>query len=464
LAAIVSERGRVVTLVAFILVVAFLGGSSRPDVPGLIVLRPLAVLFCMYGVFAATGEQLRSAKAAFLFIGSLMLLALVQLLPLPPGLWRALPGRELVAEVSTLVQSENDWRPLSLDPNRTWNAFFALFVPLATVCLVAVQEPRWQRKVPAIILVVGLLSAALGYLQALGGNGLHLYEITHRGFPVGLFANKNHQAILLLWLMLAASYLAATAEPHGPTSTARLGLALAAIAVVFPLLILTGSRAGLALGLPSVAVCAWLLLRSPATALLLQRSRWRGRLLLAGGLIVGVGLVAFVFAMLAFSTRQTALSRLFELSAADDLRSLYLPRFIEMSRDYFPTGAGLGAFQEAFNAYEPTSSLTARYMNQAHNDPVQLLIEGGLPGLAIILAGMIWLAWASWRMWTSAGRRARESAVFYGASITLWLVAGVVDYPLRTPLGAMVVACLTAQLGILSRGGRSGGGLVNAVR
>jgi O-antigen ligase len=458
-----SPRSRLAVFGAFVALVAVLGGSSRPDVSGLVLLRPMAILFCLYALLVVSSEQLRSVRAALLLVGSLMMLAILQLVPLPPGVWSSLPGREIVLEADTLIDLGEIWRPLSLDPDRTWNALFALFVPLGSICLVAAQGDRSQRTVLLALVGVGMLSAMLGILQAIGG-GLHLYEITHAGFPVGLFANKNHQAILLLWLMLAASYLAATAEPHGPTSTARLGLALAAIAVVFPLLILTGSRAGLALCLPSVAVCAWLLLRSPATALLLQRSRWRGRLLLAGGLIVGVGLVAFVFAMLAFSTRQTALSRLFELSAADDLRSLYLPRFIEMSRDYFPTGAGLGAFQEAFNAYEPTSSLTARYMNQAHNDPVQLLIEGGLPGLAIILAGMIWLAWASWRVWTSAGRRARESAVFYGASITLWLVAGVVDYPLRTPLGAMVVACLTAQLGILSRGGRSGGGLVNAVR
>src|SRR5690606_15042423 len=174
----------------------------------------LAVLFCLYGLLVATAEQLRSARAALLLVGSLMLLAVVQLLPLPPGLWRGLPGRELVSEASELVGSGADWRPLSLDPNRTWNAFFALLVPLATVCLITIQEPRWQQKVPVILLGVGLLSAVLGYLQAVGGNGLHLYEITHRGFPVGLFANKNHQAVLLLWLIFAASFVSATADPQ----------------------------------------------------------------------------------------------------------------------------------------------------------------------------------------------------------------------------------------------------------
>src|SRR5690606_20374371 len=222
-AAMVSARSRLAALIAFALLVAFLGGSSRPDAPGLIALRPLAVLFCLYGLLAATDEHLRSARAALLLVGAVMLLALAQLVPLPPGVWRALPGRELVSEALALIGSGADWRPLSLDPNRTWNAFFALFVPFATICLVAAQEPRWQEKLPTILLGIGLLSAALGYLQALGGNGLHLYEITHRGFPVGMFANKNHQAILLLWLIFASSFIAATADPRQYSANASTG-------------------------------------------------------------------------------------------------------------------------------------------------------------------------------------------------------------------------------------------------
>lgn len=457
-AALASARVRLAGFVGFALLVAFIGGSSRPDVPGLIVLRPLAVLFCVYGLFVASGEELRRVRAALLLVGSLVALALVQLVPLPPDLWSSLPGRELVAEAAGLAGLGNVWRPLSLDPNRTWNAFFALFVPLAAVCLVAAQDPRRQRAVLWALLGVALVSAALGFLQAIGGSGMHLYEVTHRGYPVGLFANKNHQSILLLWLMLAASFLAATADARRHSAKAAVGGALGTIAVLLPLLILTGSRAGLLLCLPAIAGCAWMLLRAPATSALLRRGGRLTKLFLAGAAVLVVGLIAFVFAMLAFSARQTALSRLFELSAGEDLRSQYFSRFLAMIRDYFPVGSGLGSFEDAFNMYEPAVHLTARYMNQAHNDPVQLLIEGGLTAAAIIVGGVFWLGRSGWRVWQSRGDAGQPAAVFYCGSIVLWLAASLVDYPLRTPIGAMLVAALTAQLCILSNQARFGRG------
>jgi len=211
------------------------------------------------------------------------------------------------------------------------------------------------------------------------------------------------------------------------------------------------------LSLPAMAGCAWLLLKAPATSGFLRRSARRTKLVFAGAAVVAAGLIAFVFVMLALSTRQTALSRLFELSAGDDLRSLYFSRFLEMARDYFPVGSGLGSFQDAFNAYEPAEHLTTNYMNLAHNEPIQLLIEGGLPALLIILAGLIWFAWAGWRVWRSS-ESGPLVAVFYCGSIALWLAASLVDYPLRTPLGAMLFAALTAQLCILSTRVRSSSG------
>lgn len=453
--ALVSARARLITFVGFVLLVALLGGSSRPDVPGLAVLRPLAVVLCLYGLLLASREQLFSIRGPLLLIGSLMVLALLQLVPLPPDLWTYLPGRELVVGATGLLKSGDVWRPLSFHPSRTWNAFFALFVPLAGVCLVAAQEFSRQRRVLLSLAGIGVLGALLGFLQAIGGGGLYIYEITHRGYPVGLFANKNHQAILLLWVMLAASFFAATADPKHRSAKAATGSALAVIAVLFPLLILTGSRAGLLLCVPAMAGCSWLLLLAPATRAFLRRGGRRAKLLFAGLVGVAVGLIAFVFTALALSSRQSALSRLFDLSAAEDLRALYFERFLAMARDYLPFGSGLGSFEAAFNMYEPAEHLTPQYMNLAHNDPVQLVIEGGVLGAAIMIAGLLWLGRAGWRVWRSQGTTGPAATVFYCGSIALWLTASLVDYPLRTPLGATMFAALTAQLAILSTRGHS---------
>lgn len=100
--------------------------------------------------------------------------------------------------------------------------------------------------------------------------------------------------------------------------------------------------------------------------------------------------------------------------------------------------------------YEPVGQLSPHYMNQAHNDLLQLAIEGGVPALAVLFAGLGWFCSASWRLWHSTDRGAQRATVYLGCSIGLWFAASLVDYPLRTPFAAMIVALLTAELSFLS--------------
>jgi Lipid A core - O-antigen ligase and related enzymes len=453
---LVSEWARLAALVAFAMLVAFTGGSSRSDVPALIVLRPAAVLFLAYALLVASAGQLREVRAPMLILGSLMLLALLQLVPLPAVIWTGLPHRDVVAEISALLGMGEIARPLSLDPNRTWNTLFALFVPLATIGLMAIQGAKQRRWIFPLLVAVGAVSAAIGLMQALAGGGLYFYRITHVGYPVGLFANKNHQAVMLLWLMMAACLFGGAGGSRRRSEALTVGGALAAILVLFPLLILTGSRAGLLLSVPTLALCAWMLFRGPSFQALLRRAGAKARLLKGLLAAILIGPLVFVFGALATSGRRTALSRLFELDVADDVRSSYFSILVEMALDYLPFGSGFGSFEEAFNAFEPSALLSSRYLNHAHNDLVELVIEGGVPGLVILLGALAWLGRSFVRAWRAGGTDGRIPAVFYVSSICLWLAASLVDYPLRTPLGAMLVAGLTVQLSFLSTGTYSG--------
>ncbi len=451
--ALVSARARFAVFAGFLLLVALTGGSSRPDVASLMVLRPAAVLFAGYAWLVASPSQLGAIRVPLLVVAGLMLVTLLQLVPLPVAIWTGLPHRDDVLEAGGLAGMGDLPRPLSFDPSRTWNTFFALIVPLAAILLAGIQERG--RVIPSLM-AVGLLSVLLGFLQAVGGGGLVLYDITHRGFPVGLFANKNHQAVLLLWLMMAASWFVTVTDPRRLSSGAAIGGALAVILVLFPLLVLTGSRAGLALYPLVLLVSGWLLYRSPAAKSVVRGVGKRARAILV---VAGACLVApllFVFAVLWASGRQTALSRLFELEAAEDLRWQFTPTFLDMARDFLPFGSGFGSFEKLFRSYEPANMLTTRYMNQVHNDWLQLVIEGGIPALTIALVALLWLLRSTWRVWRSAAPGAQAHAAFLGCSILLWLIASVVDYPLRTPLGAALVAALTAQLSMLSTALRSG--------
>lgn len=454
-AALVSDRARLLVLVSFVLLVALTGGGSRSDIQSLLILRPAAVLFAGYALFNLTAQQAREVRAPLLIVLALMLLALLQLVPLPAAVWALLPHREVVAEASALVAMGDVMRPLSLDPNRTWNTVFALFVPLAAIGLVAIQGRDQHRFVVPALAGVALLSAVVGSLQAISDGGLHFYRITHGDFPVGLFANKNHQSILLLWLMLTVTWLAATADLRRHSPTTVIGGAVAFILALFPLLVLTGSRAGLLLTVPTLLLSGWLLFRSPAMARVLRRSAGRTKLVIGAIVTLLVGPLLFIFGVLAISGRQTALSRLFNVDAGEDLRWSYLSIYPDMAHDFLPFGSGFGSFESVFNMYEPAEVLTQRYMNQAHNDPLQLAIEGGLPALAILVAAIVWLGGFVLRL-ARQGREGRLAAVFFGGSIGLWFAASVVDYPLRTPLAAMLVATLTAQFCFLSTHVHSG--------
>ena len=453
--AIVSDRARFAAFCCFALFVALTGGGSRSDISTLIVLRPAAILFTVYPLLLVTRAQLREVRVPLGVVVALMALALLQLVPLPEALWSRLPNRDVLVQISAIAGMEGLARPLSLDPNRTWNTFFALFVPLAAICLFAIQAPRHRPQAVAVFMAIGLLSALVALGQALGASNLYFYDITHQGSPVGLFANKNHQAVLLLWLMVAGCWLAAVADPRRHSANVTIGGSVALILVLFPLLVLTGSRAGLLLCAPTLAICGWLLMSAPGLANVRAWAGNRARLVIGGIGAILVTPLIFVLGVLAFSDRQTALSRLFEIDAAEELRWRYLPLFGQMVLDFLPFGTGFGAFENVFYMYEPSETLSSRYLNQAHNDPVQLIIEGGLPALAILAVALAWFALSTWRLWRSRNPGDAQAAVFLGGSVLLWMGASFVDYPLRTPLAAALVATLTAHLSFLSTGLRS---------
>lgn len=429
---------------AFVALVGFTGGGSRPDIVSLLILRPLAALFAIYLIWRMTGEHFDRVRGPIYFMTALMGLALLQLVPLPPAIWSALPGREDIATLDGLLGMEGLWRPLSLEPNRTWNAFFSMFVPLVSVGFVGLLWKRERRRILYPILAVAILSMVIGYLQAIGGNGLHFYRVTHDNHPVGLFANKNHQAVLLNWVLLTACYLVGQIDPRARRASLHLTAALAVIGLVFPLLFVTGSRAGLLLSAPISLVCIILLWNAPVLNKTWKGARGRFKLAMAGGAVGVLMALILVFAYLALTDRQTALTRLFEADTADELRWIYFPKLLQMAGEHWLEGIGFGAFESVFYGYEDVGGLTTAYLNQAHLEPVQFVIEAGLPGAVIAVAAIVWLCRKLLILWRDADPAYSRMGIYLSAAITVWLVAGLVDYPLRTPIAQMIFAILTA--------------------
>jgi O-antigen ligase len=430
-------------LTAFLFLAFLTGGGSRDDIQSLVILRPAAVIFCGVAMLGLRWDQVRAYRFLFAMTAAIFGLVLIHLVPLPPSIWGALPGRGIVTEVDKTAQLGAVWRPISLVPVATWNALYSLFVPLA-VMLLGVQLKREQRfQLLHVVIGLGLLSGMWGLMQAIGSptGPLYLYQVTMPGAAVGLFANRNHQAILLAILFPALVTYAVAGVRTAEDGKRKGWIAVAMGAVLVPLILVTGSRAGLLVGLVALLLAA-LLYRKPTVAVPGKRkvSKFSPRIAIGAFAVICLGSLTILM------SRAEAFKRLSAPDQTEDLRFQIWGPIAEMAWKYFPAGSGIGSFVEVFQMDEPDSVLSPHYVNHAHNDWLELALTTGLPGillLAVAAFAFMRTVLAAFRSSVDEGRAVLFSRL--GAVIVLLLALGSVgDYPLRTPslMCVFVVALL----------------------
>ena len=106
-----------------------------------------------------------------------------------------------------------------------------------------------------------------------------------------------------------------------------------------------------------------------------------------------------------------------------------------------PLGSGLGTFVPVYAMFEKPEDVKDTYVNRAHNDILEVWLEAGVLGLALIGLFVIWLVRRSVEIWRSApapGASELDWSLVRAATIVpaLVLVHSLVDFPLRT--GAMM--------------------------
>lgn len=411
------------------------GGSSRADVLGQVVVRAMAILVSIVAILFADRPDWRDLRPVCLLLGAAIGLSLVQLVPLPPSIWQALPDRALLAHAAEAAGFAQPWRPWSIVPGATINALASLVVPAATLLVVAGLRARERGWLLVLTLSVVCGSALLGVLQ-FSGAGLDNPLINDDPSSVsGSLANRNHFALLLAMGCLMAPVWAIRRR-HGVRWRALLALALV---LLFVLMILaSGSRSGMISGLLGLVIGLLLAGGSIKRDVFARLSRSTSLALIAT--IIGLVVVAVLVSL--YAGRAISVDRAIALDPEQDFRRRSLPAILAMVRTYFPLGYGLGAFDPAFRIHEPFDLLATVYLNLAHDDLLQVVLDSGLPGLLLLLGALAWWGWASVRAWRSTPTERTLEARLGSAALLLIVIASLSDYPARTPMMmAMVVIC-----------------------
>ena len=420
-------------LSAFLALVFLTGGSSRGDVQSLAVLRPAAALVLGVGLLSIKRDDIHRYRALFTFTGTIIVLIAIYLVPMP----LQISSRELAFDTGLLSYSDQIMRPMTLISVQTWNSFFALIVPVAVLFLAVQLNKRDQSRLLTAMLALILLSGLIGLAQTLGhAHGpLYFYRITNNGAAVGFFANRNHQAILLVILFPILAVFASIGARSAEQAVFRGYICIAIGIFLIPLLLVTGSRAGLILGIFAIAA-ALLLYRKPKDVNPPKRKSqeidWR--IPLAGVGVFAMGLVTLLV------SRAEAIDRLFGENNASESRREFWSVSIDLANNYLPMGIGPGSIAEAYSQIEPLDLTDNTYLNHIHNDWLEFYVSFGLLGLIILISSVVAVMYRGWTIALQKSSASKEVIYRKLGLVIIFIIAlaSIFDYPVRTPIVSAV--------------------------
>ncbi|MEO0908488.1 MAG: O-antigen ligase family protein [Pseudomonadota bacterium] len=414
--------------VAAILVAAFAfgGGGSRYGMSNLLVQFTALGALAFHREAFFTFWSTASRPLKFLVLASIVL-PFLYIIPLPPSVWQALPGRELVQQSFDLLPGEDSasvWATASVEPVRTGLALTALIVPLALLTIGWSARREQLITIGWIAVGLGLINFLIGIPQVLtnSASGVLYPENPMPGVLFGTFANRNSTALFLVGALTLAMFLPTPLRSRRASLAARVVICLLLLVAI----ILTRSRTGLVLALVPIGLLTLRLIWARLqTAQRTTQPRSRTAWLVAAPAVVAVAAVA---AVVTFAPgRASDVIDRFQTERTDS-RAYIWEDATYAAGQYWPVGSGTGTFDDVFQVSESLENMTLRKAGRAHNDYIELAIETGIPGIALALA---WIAYIIWLCWQCRGSRDRWIA--WSGAIILAIIAAqsITDYPLR---------------------------------
>ncbi|AMX99514.1 O-antigen ligase family protein [Mesorhizobium ciceri] len=332
-----------------------------------------------------------------------------QIVPLPAALLSGLRPEVLLA--NPWLSGETGLRFVSVGVGRTIECLL-YFVAMAAFFLsvTRLRPDQVYGLLPFFFMgvICNGLAAAIQYSLSdrVAIQGLLPFTIN-----AGLFANQNHFSALLF---VSIPFVVYYGLFRGHLLSGSLGLI-----TLLLLLLAAGSRAGILIGLAITMV---------SVVFLSARSR-----------LGGYGIPA-VFIGLSLYTIGAWTKIDAEVVDPAFGRAEFARSTIAGIEENWATGVGFGSFPKVYQIYEKGEMIFKPYVNHAHNDYLELALEGGAPVVFLVAAYAILLFAFS----VTARRDPLQKMAFL--SVSFLLVHSLVDYPLRTAALAMTFAYMNGVI------------------
>jgi O-antigen ligase len=314
-------------------------------------------------------------------------------------------------------------------------SWLLLYLSYGMLAFVLTQTLRRSSQLRVLIWVVcgyGTVLACFALLQGIAPNGklYWIWSLEQGGLIYGPYVNHNHYAGLMEMLTPFPLALAVSRFPHGNRK-----LVVAAIAALMAgTIFLSGSRGGM-LAFGTEALLLGVLLRP-------RRENFKRPVALGVFLLVMIGFLVWIggseltrrFASIHSEAQQEISGGVRLTIDRDCLRMWRAKPFL---------GWGLGTFPVVYPEFR--SFYTTFFVNQAHNDYLQLLVETGLAGFAIALWFLVLTfrrAWAKLENWTQTVNGTLTAAALMGCVGIL--AHSFVDFNLQIPANAALFYVLCA--------------------
>lgn len=264
-------------------------------------------------------------------------------------------------------------------------------------------------------------------LQGIAPNGkiYWIWPAEQGGLIYGPYVNHNHYAGLMEMLLPFPLVMAATRVREGHWRRAVTATAALMAGSIF----LSGSRGGMLAFAAQVIVLAILLVRA-------RKNSWRQPLMLA---VVLAAFIAFLL-WLGGSELTKRLASIHTEAQAELTRGTRLAidrDCLRMLMHRPLLGWGLGTFPIVYPQFR--SFYTTFFVNQAHNDYLQLAVEMGLAGIAIAVWFLVLVfrrAFSKLQDWTDSGTGTLTVAALLGCVGIL--VHSFFDFNLQIPANAAI--------------------------